>query len=326
METVLQPWPWQKDRWDYFQRLIRKDHLAHAVMLTGLAGLGKEQFARLLSQSIFCDAVSAEGVPCGQCASCHQFQAETLTDFRHIGPEGDSASITVDQVRATIEFLELSHEQGRRKIAMISPADWMNVNAANSLLKTLEEPSGDALIILVASQPERLPVTIRSRCQLVNFESPSLIQGAQWLREKGFEEPELALAVVGGAPLSALGLLEEQGTEEFHGIITGILWSLSGSRSSHDIVSAWSSIDVEVLLNRMVLVSEWFIRLSMGLRNSGLESYEFYRALQTQADRFDPSRALLRHEKLLKLKQRRGVSLNHELLLDHLQLLWLGRA
>ena len=324
--NALRPYPWQLKEWGHFQKLLAEDRLAHAIMLTGLRGLGKEQFAHLFAQSIFCLSPSAEGIPCGQCASCHQFQAETLTDFRHVSPEEGVTTITVDQIRGTIDFLELSHEEGRRKIALVSPADWMNVNAANSVLKTLEEPAGDALIILIASQPERLPVTIRSRCQVVHFETPELEEGEAWLVEQGHSDAGLALAIVGGAPISAKELLTDQGgTSDFLAVLEGIIGTVSGNKSSHEVVSSWSSYDTETLLNWMVLVSEWFIHLSMGLAVKAVEKQSLYQTLSQLAGGIDPKSLMVRHEKLLKLKQRRGVSLNHELLLDHLQLLWSGR-
>lgn len=321
----LKPYPWQNNEWEHFQKLIRRNHLPHAVMLTGLPGLGKEHFARVFSQSIYCQSPQADGYACGSCAACHQFHAETLTDFRCISPDDDSSSITVDQIRSTIGFLELSHEEGRKKIALVSPADWMNVNAANSLLKTLEEPSGDALILLIASQPDRLPVTIRSRCQVVHIEAPALDVAAAWLRGRGVEDPALALAIVGGAPLSAIQLIDDGGTESFLNLLEGVLLAVSGRASSHDVVSRWSSYNTETMLSWMVLVSEWFIRVSVGLMVPSLQNHKIYNSLVEQAHRSDSKSMMLRHDKLLSLKQRRGVSLNHELLLDHLQLLWSGK-
>jgi len=203
-----------------FARLAcRRQNLPHALLLHGRAGLGKTDFALTLAQSMLCDTPQDSGEPCGHCAACRWFEAGNHPDFRWVSlleeepTEDDAASegkskkaptqIGVDAIRALSGFMTTStHRQGMR-IVLIAPADALNANAANALLKTLEEPLPDTLVMLVSDEPGRLAATIRSRCQNVRFDLPAAAQAEAWLALQGIEEARLFLALAGGAPLEA---------------------------------------------------------------------------------------------------------------------------
>ncbi|CAG0907041.1 unnamed protein product, partial [Cyprideis torosa] len=249
------------------------DEVASAIasVVEGVPGLGKEMFGRAFSQSLYCQNLQDNEEACGSCASCHQFEAGTLSDFRLLTLEEGHASIGVEQIRETIEFLTLSHEHGRKKVAMLWPADRMNINAANSLLKTLEEPAGDSLIILVASQPERLPVTIRSRCQVVSIPAPSRTNALAWLSTQGYENADLALAVAGGAPLAAVHFSEDALLASFDAVLGSLVAQVTGQRSMQEVISVWRQVDVESLLDWMVLISEWSILCANGIEQPSIK-------------------------------------------------------
>jgi len=202
-------YPWQLAAWQALTGDIGK--LAHALLLTGQAGIGKDRFAAHLTHSLLCMNPQAGAEPCGHCQSCRLNAAGTHPDIHRIHPSEPGKAIVVDQVRALGEFLYLRPHIAARKVVLLSPAQTMNINAANSLLKLLEEPPADSHLILVSSQPTRLPVTIRSRCVHVALHVPRRDQALAWLRERpdAPAQAELLLELAGGAPLAALALAQD---------------------------------------------------------------------------------------------------------------------
>lgn len=316
--STWQPLPWQRSMWQRFNSLVDHDKLSHAVVLSGQVGTGKEHFARAFAQRLYCDVLSPSSIACGHCASCHQYEADTVSDFRWIEPEPDASSISVDQIRSAIDFLELSRDKGRKKIAMISPADRMTVNAANSLLKSLEEPPGDALIMLLAAEPERLPITVRSRCQVFSLSTPSLKEGEEWLSSQGYDDATLALDVSGHAPLAARAFCDEHASAAFQLLLDSLFWNVSANKTSHDVIAVWLGFDVEQLLGWMVLVSEWMVRQTTG----DLTLKRHAKELAVRSSELPLRKHLERHERLLGMKRQRGVSVNRDLVLDQLQIVW----
>ena len=316
--AVWQPLPWHMSLWQRFQNMADQDKLSHAIVLTGLAGVGKSSFAHALAQSFYCDSPDDKRIGCGRCASCHQFEAGTVSDFRQLQPEEGAASISVDQVRDCIEFLELSRDRERKKIALVYPAERLTVSAANSLLKTLEEPPGDTLIVLLTSQPERLLMTIRSRCQVFSISPPSHVEGVQWLHSQGFDDSALALDVSGNAPIAAREFCDSALAVSFHALLESLVWNLHQSRTSHEVIAIWHGFEIEVLLIWMSLISEWMIQHLTGSERLQRHSPE----LAELSGQISLPGQLQRHQRLLELKKQRGVSVNRDLLLDQLQILW----
>lgn len=179
------------------------------MLLQGPQGLGKTGFAMRLAQSLLCQS-NANDAACGQCKSCQLFAAGNHPDLMYIGPEEVGKAITVDQTRALANYLYLKPHLGDRKITVIAPAENMNIHAANSLLKMLEEPPLGNVMILVSHLPGRLPVTIRSRCLPVILSAPDTTTGRAWLVAEGVavEQAEQALIYSSGAPLAALALTQ----------------------------------------------------------------------------------------------------------------------
>ncbi len=215
--------PWQSKAW---QRLLgMRERMPHALLLQGRAGIGKLAFAQALAHALLCESPAADGMACGRCLSCGWLEQGNHPDFRQVEPEdraesesetgGDaepgsgktkkkSRYIVVDQIRALQELTALTtHRQGLR-IMLLQPAETLNANAANALLKMLEEPPPATLFILVSHQAQRLLPTIRSRCHKIDMPVPSCSESQAWLAEQGVGATEFCLAQAGGAPLAAL--------------------------------------------------------------------------------------------------------------------------
>ena len=185
--------------------------IAHGLLFHGPAGVGKHHFARVLAKSLFCSHPTSTGEGCDACRSCRQFDAQTHPDFLYLTPEEGKGQIRIDQVRDLTADLGLTAFYGGLKIAVIDPAEAMNPFAANSLLKTLEEPPADSLIVLVTEQPGRLLPTIRSRCQMIRFDLPAQSTAQAWLLEQGHaaDAADIGLGYAEGAPLLAERFLTE---------------------------------------------------------------------------------------------------------------------
>lgn len=211
--------PWHEDAWQRLLQRRERGSLPHALLLSGPPGLGKRAFSERLQRALLCDA-PVEGEACGQCRACTLFDAGTHPDRIRVELEERAdgvlrKEIVVQQIRALSERLSKSSQFGGWQIACIDPADAMNASAANALLKTLEEPSASSLLILVADAPWRLPATIRSRCQRVEFRLPDAATALAWLQQAGVGDAQAALDAAGGNPglarrWSGEGLLAER--------------------------------------------------------------------------------------------------------------------
>lgn len=204
-----------------FEALVAsKSALPHALMLSGPRGIGKLDFARALAQSFLCEAPLKTGAACGICSACNWFEAGSHPDYRQIEPaaENDEAeegnkkatTIAVHQIRALPDFINVTSHRGGPKVIVIHPAEMLNVNAANALLKSLEEPPQRTHFVLVTHRPHQLLPTIKSRCQHLSLSVPDAASAAAWLAAQAVRNPELALAHTGNAPLLALELADTE--------------------------------------------------------------------------------------------------------------------
>lgn len=212
--------PWHAEDWSRLQARRARDALPHALLLCGAPGLGKRQFAQRFVRGLLCEQ-PVGGDACGHCRRCLLLAAGTHPDLVELtfGLRKDGtprSEIVVDQIRELSARLAMNSQFGGWQIACIDPADALNPAAANALLKTLEEPAARTLLILLADEPWRLPQTIRSRCQRVEFHLPSAAQALAWLQTAGVPDAALALAAAGGNPglahaWSQHGALERRG-------------------------------------------------------------------------------------------------------------------
>jgi DNA polymerase III delta' subunit len=177
-------YPWTHAQWTQLHQRRQQQRLPHALLLAGPPGLGKADFARDLAQSLLCEQPTAAGMACQHCRSCARFTATTHPDFLVVEPEEPGKAIKVDQVRDLISQFALASHQGGYRIAIVQPAEQMNLAAANSLLKTLEEPPADSLILLISARPSLLPATILSRCQRLEFAPPAHELALAWLNKQ----------------------------------------------------------------------------------------------------------------------------------------------
>ena len=200
--------------------------MPHALLIHEAPGAGGEYLALWAARLVLCE--HPERAPCGQCRACRRVLSRAHPDLQFLGLEEESRQIRIEQVRELSAELSLTSHGGGYKVAIVSPADALNRFAANALLKTLEEPPARTLLILVLTQPSRLPATVLSRCQRLKVRAPQRAESLAWLAAaRGPAEWGPALDTVGEAPvllaacdpaeLAAVGAEVRQGLEALAG-------------------------------------------------------------------------------------------------------------
>ncbi|MFW2373257.1 MAG: DNA polymerase III subunit delta' [Gammaproteobacteria bacterium] len=316
---------WQHSQWQQLQGQIEAQRLPHALLLTGQQGLGKRQFAEQLAASLLCKQLDDNNHACGSCSACHLLAADTHPDMQRLQPEEPGKVIKVDDVRALCQTLSMTSQYGGYKVSVIDPAEQMNVNAANSLLKTLEEPAAQTLLILVSSSPDRLPVTVRSRCQSIHFQQPSIEQAQQWLGEQGVDgDIALLLKLAHGSPLLAQKLADQALLEQRQGLMDALLgvaankpitgYSGMLAKSSQAYLLGWLYDWISDLLKLHQLGDE-----------SVLVHIDLIRELKrlVKLSRAESLFKLL--DEVIKLRQLQSIPLNAQMLWEDLLIEW-GRA
>jgi len=239
IQTTFFPWQssvWEKLYASNFTNKTQTGHFPHAILLAGVAGIGKKELALHLAKGLLCPSPqnnpqTGQIEPCQTCRSCQLFNSGNHPDFNHITtPEGKKV-IPVDNIRELIQWSVLSSQLGGKKIILIEPAEAMNPNASNSLLKTLEEPVSNTIIILLTNKKQALLPTIRSRCQTIDLALPEKQTSLQWLEHvlliqqtgAASNNAQLLLSLASGAPLFALELSQDEQLHVRNTIINHLL-------------------------------------------------------------------------------------------------------
>ena len=203
---VLYPWllPYVKT----LNRYVESDRLPSALLIVADEGFGALELVKHFAKSLYCSHTTLTAgdskTACGECATCQMFEAQSYPDFFHVSPVADDNVIKIDVIRKLIQSLSLTTQYNAPRIVVISPAQLMTHQASNSLLKTLEEPSDNTTIILLADKVSSLSATIRSRCQLITINVHDINSSKAWLTEQGCTQSDQYLSLANGVPLVAL--------------------------------------------------------------------------------------------------------------------------
>src|SRR5258708_3927221 len=215
--------PWLAGAQQRLRASLAAQRLPHSLLLLSPPGLGAEQLANWSAALALCESLGSR--PCGVCASCQLLRSDSHPDSYFVRLEEDAQQIKVDQVRGLIESLSLKSYRGGYKVGVIEGAEALNVNGANAFLKTLEEPTANTVLIMIARPSHRLPATIASRCLRLTLTPPPTEVAVAWLQTHAHAFPragsepavaaaaqswDAALGLAGGAPLLALELNSSQ--------------------------------------------------------------------------------------------------------------------
>ena len=314
--------PWQQGLWSRLQSSSR----AHAWLLHGPAGTGKRLLAERAVATRLCSAGAA--APCGQCKSCLLLQAGTHPDYVAVLPDEEGKQIRIDQIRELVDFIARTPQMGGSKLVLIDPLESLNLNAANALLKSLEEPSGNTLLLLVSHQPSLLLPTIRSRCLQLACPLPDSTQALGWLQAKLPELDEAAarelLTLAAGSPLRALGLQRAGTLQRRHAVEEQLKLLLKGQALPAQLAEDWKDIDLLLLLDWFCAWLLDILRLQMTADESLIQDQRMGKVIDYLARRARPEQVLELQDWLLAERQKvlgRG-NLNRALLCEALLVRW----
>lgn len=241
--------PWHNQELSQLAAQLAERRLPHALLLTGRQLTGKSQFALALSRLLLCSQPE-QSLNCGRCHSCELSAKGNHGDLRWVEPLKNSRGIKIEQIRELVPFTSATAGLGSRKVIVLAPANRMNINAFNALLKLLEEPPTNTYIILVCNEMQNVPATIRSRCQIRHLATPTTEASLRWLNDitQNPEQSRLLLTIAAGLPLLAQQLYL---SNDIEGYITRqrALDSLAAERLSvHEVALLWANNEIAEFL------------------------------------------------------------------------------
>lgn len=328
---MIDIYPWQQHDWQNLVSRYRNGKLPHAMLFTGIDGLGKIKLALQFSSLLLCETFQNSPAepndnPCGKCQPCKLNKAGTHPDQLVVQPEAEGKIIPVDKIREISHYLGLTPQYGKHQVVILSPAEKMNKFAANSLLKTLEEPTKGSFLILISSQPSLLLPTIRSRCQTINVRKPSVQEAQDWLQARlPAEREDLRQQMVdlaNGSPLKALEFMENN-THKLTMEILQNLHNLSARRVEPGIVAKnWSEMEVRLVLQWLIMWTTHMIRLKFANNLPDTIQVAYRVELQKIAATVDLRGLFIFLDKLTEARRLLESQVNVQLLLEDLLLNW----
>ncbi len=325
MDKFQAPFPWQARQWQTLQQARQRDQLAHAWLIQGPAGTGKSALMEALVASLLCQRPDREGHACGQCRGCRLHAAGNHPGFHRVEQQ-ESGNIKIDSIRELCSALELTRQEPGYRVAVIAPAEAMNIHTSNALLKTLEEPEPGNVLLLASSSPARLPATIRSRCQQLVISPPAHEAAVAWLSEASPETSreniDLALDFSGNAPLAALQMLRD----DFVATQTRLLseWEtlcMRGVEPVH-LAGEWGkSPGAEVVIDWLIRISMSIVHLKTGAGRQRLPD-EIEASLRNVAEAVDLNQVFLYLNVLYYYRSLAGTQVNQTLMLEALLIPW----
>ncbi|MES2217043.1 MAG: DNA polymerase III subunit delta' [Pseudomonadota bacterium] len=319
--------PWQAENWLALWQLRLQERLAHAFLFVGMDGIGKRQFAATFTQALLCAQPTVTGDFCRECHSCRMISARTHPDLLWIEPEASDKKIQVDQIRDLIKKVNETTLQGGYRVIIINPASAMNMNAANALLKTLEEPVAKTLLILINNLSLRLPATIVSRCQKLVFKRVDDELARQWLQQQAPDSkiaPELLLRLAQGAPLKALALIETDLLAKRAELYEGLYALTAGGIDPVALAAQWDDVDQVMVVD---LILSWLtdlLRYKMTEDGAWLVNADFKTQLMQVSTALPPASLTAYLDEVQQTRHELGnsINLNKQLMLENLFIRW----
>lgn len=315
---------WLSPVWSWLAPALTADRLGHALLFVGPPGVGKRRLADTLARALLCQSPGADGLPCGECRACAQMAAGSHPDYAELTPEEGARDIRVAQTRAFGRKLSLTAHYHRR-VGLIDPAEAFTAGAANSLLKTLEEPPAGAHILLVSERPSAVLATIRSRCQRIRVPLPAPAEAEAWAAGR---DPAVAAALplARGAPLRAEALAEA-GAGERHAQWWDDLEALLGGRASPpEVAERWNAGPHAELLDWLYLTAGDVLKRAAGVPPEAWVQRDHAQRLENVAESIDVSRLRRTVNVIVETRRLLSTNVDRQLMWEALAIeLWVSR-
>jgi DNA polymerase-3 subunit delta' len=309
-------YPWQQNQWQHIVTQHQQQHMPQALLLTGIDGLGQFDFAKTVAQLVLCEQPGLQ--PCNQCRHCHLFLKESHPDFYCIEAIESSRVIKIDQIRHLIDRVAKTPQLARSQVVVINTLDLMNVKASNALLKTLEEPNGDVLFMLICHRLGSVPVTVVSRTQRLHFFLDDEKAALQWLSDNtATEHADIILRIADQAPLRAKKLVEDNILSLRDQLLKKLLFIAKGDNPLSG-VSALLKQDVYDVLMLLRLLLNDIRRIQLEVNAKQLTNFDCAADLKKLAAHYSVQRLQSQLDAIMKTEQvlRAGVHINPQLALE----------
>jgi DNA polymerase-3 subunit delta' len=318
---------WQTSIWQNLSSSQQNKRLAHGLLFHGAFGVGKKAFALEFAHWLICEQ-PLEDKACGQCKACQLIQAESHPDLMTLYPEEEGKAIKVDQIRELINKMSLTGHGQKYRVIIIAPADALNINASNSLLKTLEEPPANTVLILISDKPSKLMATIRSRSQMIRFDLPTTELSLQWLKQQNVDNAELVLKLSSGAPLAALAMAEGDTLQIRDKLFNNWQELATGKIDALESANMWVKDGFKIIENLPLnWVSSWIMDMIRSLQGGHIESManvDYAQTLQNLAGQVDLKSVYGLLDRLNDTIRLSDTTANQQTLVEGLLLHWAG--
>jgi DNA polymerase-3 subunit delta' len=322
-------YPWQTDQFDQVVRRIETDRFPHALLLAGQAGLGKRSFALALASLLLCRE-PGKGKPCRQCGPCHLMNAGNHPDLYVIEPEESHRDIRIAEIRALVGWVGQTSQQGGYKVVIVCPADAVNVNAGNALLKCLEEPRPRTSLILVCNQVDSVLATIRSRCQRLTFSQPKRALSLPWLTEQLADDAdaESLLDFSRDRPLLAVEVAKGEFLTQRKILATGLKRIWQGDGFAIEVAANLSPYDPLEIVDILLFWLSDLLRLAMTKDEKSIRNKDMRDLFKQICTRLEPPRLI---DFMDRVGEERAALLspfnpNKQLMMENLMIQWAGLA
>lgn len=320
---TAKPLPWHDAQWARIEGLRASGRVPHALMLRGVEGVGKRSFANRLAAMLLCEGGHP---PCGQCRGCRLFGSGAHPDFLRLQPEEGKQAIGIDQIRGLIDHVVLTTTYGGYKLVVVEPAEAMTRPAMNTLLKTLEEPPGTAVLILVTHRSGVLPATIRSRCQVLEFPVPRADKAGPWLEARidGSLPGAVLLRLAGGIPYRALAMAESGGIEVSETMLANLAGLVAERADPIAVAATWRARGAADVGAWLTSLTSDLIRLKSDSECAALTHAELRQTMQPVARQLDLRALFGLLDRCLELRwlSLKQTNVNEQLLLEDLAIRW----